>query len=173
MTDKTTGFDAPHNGLIVVKNGYAAVSVLDDIGNDSAGVCTCDNQADLSDFSVFDSVADFVELVGIDGERLDVAVLNSLSSLVAAFCVVQISVDPHVSILVTVQEAVAEDVVDGVVAVHPDQGDLSTVEVRERAGSDDAAVTTPDVTLGSEASEVRGPRRFIHFDPPHWKFWRV
>ena len=173
MNDETALFDAPHDSLIRCEHRDVTVGVLNHIGDNGTRVGASDDHADLANLTVLDIVADFTKIGCKDGQGIDVAMLNNLAGVVAGGSVVQVSVDPDVAVGTTIQVAVADNIGGIVMAMHPHQRNLSSVQVGESPGLDDATVAALDVTLGSQATEVGGAGRFTHFDPPSWKFVRV
>ena len=135
-------------------NLSAIVTMLDGyLVNECARVGAAEHQAHLDELAVDNVIALSANVGGVDAHRLDVAVLDHLSSGPATIGVVQmgVGVDP---ILSDLQVGMPEDVLDVSVLVLPDQRYGLPIVRRECPVPDDLVVRAPNVILSGVAREI-------------------
>ena len=132
----------------------AVVTMLDgDLVNESTRVGATEHQAHLDELAVDNVIALSTNVGGVDTHRLDVAVLDHLSSGTATIGVVQmgVGVDP---ILSNLKVSMPQDVLDVTVLVLPDQRYGLPVVRRESPVSDYLVIRAPNIVLRGVAREI-------------------
>src|SRR5215216_680772 len=132
-----------------------AVGVLNgDEVDQSAGIGTRENQTDLLDHAMEDILGLLHQLVGPDGQRVDVFVLDQSLSVLAGFGAVEEAVGVN-AVLPSFEHDVAEHVLRVVVPVLPDQRNLLAVHVLESLGRDGPTVGALEPSLRGVSTKVR------------------
>src|SRR5690606_14273602 len=93
-------------------------------------VCSGKNKTDFTNHTVSDNLVLLLELVGEDGQRDDVAVLNQLLSVLGGLGIVKERIRVS-TIRAVFQEGMPKNVLRRVMLVRPDKGNLSLVLMRE------------------------------------------
>ena len=130
------------------------VTMLDgNLVDEGTGVGATEHQAHLDELTVDNVIALSSNVGGVDAHRLDVAVLDHLSSGPATIGVVQmgVGVDP---ILSNLKIGMPQDVLDVSVLVLPDQRYGLPVVRRECPVSDDLVIRAPNIVLRGVAREI-------------------
>ena len=119
----------------------------------SPGVCSRKHKAHLTDIAVHYESTVFLQMVRIDGQCLDIPMLNKISRELSALSVVEFAVD--INTLVPVfKPAMSENVVRVVVRMIPYDGHGLSVVVLERVAHYSETVGTADVVSRSPPAEV-------------------
>jgi hypothetical protein len=139
---------------LVVEGDDVAVAVREaNVVDQSAGVRTGEDEADLTDHAVRHRLRLLDQLVGVDREVLDVLVLDELASGVGLLRLVEIAVavDAVVTIL---EDGMTEYVLRLVMVVLPHQRDRGLVLVLEGVGQNRPPIGALQVGLGGPPAEV-------------------
>ena len=132
----------------------AVVAMLDgDLVNEGTRVGATEHQAHLDELSVDNVVAPSPNVGGVDAHRLDVAVLDHLSSGPATISVVEMGVGVN-PILSNLKVGMPQDVLDVSVLVLPDQRYSLPVVRRESPVSDYLVIRAPNIVLRGVAREI-------------------
>ena len=132
----------------------AVVAMLDgDLVDEGTRVGAAEHQAHLYELAVDNVVAPSPNVSSIDAHRLDVAVLDHLSSGPATIGVVEVGVGVD-AVLTNLKVGMPEDVLDVTVLVLPDQRYSLPVVRRECPVSDDLVIRAPNIVLRGVAREI-------------------
>ena len=132
----------------------AVVAMLDgDLVDEGTRVGAAEHQAHLDELAVDNVVAPSPNMGGVDTHRLDVAVLDHLSSGPATIGVVEVGVGVD-AVLTNLQVGMPEDVLDVTVLVLPDQRYSLPVVRRESPVSDYLVIRAPNIVLRGVAREI-------------------
>ena len=132
----------------------AVVAMLDgDLVDEGTRVGAAEHQAHLDELAVDNVVAPSPNMGGVDTHRLDVAVLDHLSSGPATIGIVEVGVGVD-AVLTNLKVGMPEDVLDVAVLVLPDQRYSLPVVRRECPVSDDLVIRAPNVVLRGVAREI-------------------
>ena len=135
-------------------NLIAIVTMLDgDLVNEGTRVSAAEHQAHLNELAVDNIIAPSPNVSGVDAHRLDVAVLDHLSSGPATIGVVEVGVGVD-AILTNLKVGMPEDVLDVSVLVLPDQRYSLPIVRRECPVSDDLVIRAPNIVLRGVAREI-------------------
>jgi hypothetical protein len=159
-----SSWEARVDDRLVVELDLLVAVLENDVVDERAGIGARQDERDLADDAVHDGRRLLEETVGVDGERLDVVVLDELPGGSGLVRLVEepVAVDAVVPVL---ELEVAENVLGIVVLMLPHHRDLHPVLVLERLGGDGATVGALDAELRDVATEV-GLRLHCHFDSP-------
>ena len=129
------------------------------IVDERARVCASKNEAELDQFAVVNELVGFLQLVGVDGKSLDVAVLNSELQVLCLLGFVEetIGVDP---VFTGFQDGVTKHVFPIPVLVHPHQRDLLAIEVFESPGGNRPTIQALQTHSSGVTTEV-----ILHWQP--------
>ena len=132
----------------------ATVAMLDgDLVDERARVGATEHQAHLDELAVDNVVAPSPNMGGVDTHRLDVAVLDHLSSGPATIGIVEVGVGVD-AVLTNLKVGMPEDVLNVAVLVLPDQRYSLPVVRRECPVSDDLVIRAPNIVLRGVAREI-------------------
>ena len=135
-------------------NLIAIVTMLDgDLVNEGTRVSAAEHQTHLNELAVDNIIAPSPNVSGVDAHRLDVAVLDHLSSGPATIGVVEVGVGVD-AILTNLKVGMPEDVLDVSVLVLPDQRYSLPIVRRECPVSDDLVIRAPNIVLRGVAREI-------------------
>ena len=135
-------------------NLIATVAMLDgDLVDEGTRVGAAEHQAHLNELAVDNVVAPSPNMSSIDAHRLDVAVLDHLSSGPATIGVVEVGVGVD-AVLTNLKVGMPEDVLDVAVLVLPDQRYSLPIVRRECPVSDDLVIRAPNIVLRGVAREI-------------------
>ena len=158
---KTNAFASANDDLLLRTLAVGKVYKVDKC----AGVGAGHDQTDLADHPVNYIPVLLFKLIGIDGERLHIAMLNQQLGRLAALRVVEGTIGVH-AVLPVFQQGMAQNIERVVVLMVPDQRDGGAVAVGKGVLSDNPAVTADQIISGCPAAAIT--LRFLHFDlsPP-------
>jgi len=124
-----------------------------DLVDESTRVGAAEHQAHLNELAVDNVVAPSPDVGGVDAHRLDIAVLDHLSSGPATIGVVQmgVGVNPIVSNL---KVGMPEDVFNVSVLVLPNERNSLPIVRRESPVSDYLVIRAPNIVLRGVAREI-------------------
>ena len=132
----------------------AVVAMLDgDLVDEGTRVGAAEHQAYLYELAVDNVVAPSPNVSSIDAHRLDVAVLDHLSSGPATICVVEVGVGVY-AVLTNLKVSMPEDVLDVAVLVLPDQRYSLPIVRRESPVPDYLVIRAPNIVLRGVAREI-------------------
>src|SRR5690606_30659252 len=116
------------------------------------------NQTDFPDVAVENVLPLLLQVVGIDRQHVDVAMLDELLGLLPLLGVVEetVGVDASGPVL---EERMSQNVTGSIVLMLPDERDLDLILMLEGPSLDGSTISTQEVMLGSVTAEVRS-----HFD---------
>src|SRR5690606_10994904 len=103
--------------------------------------------------TVSDNLVLLLELVGEDGQRDDVAVLNQLLSVLGGLGIVKERIRVS-TIRAVFQEGMPKNVLRRVMLVRPDKGNLSLVLMREGSGTNGTPIRTLKPALRCVAAKI-------------------
>ena len=139
---------------LVVQGLDEVVRVSDtDLVDESAGIGTAQDQAQLTDDAVEDLLGLLLQPVRVDRERDDVSVLDQRLGVLGLGGVVEVGVCVH-TVLTLLENRMTQNVLGVVVGVLPDEGDRCLVLVRERTPHDRSTVGALESHLGCVPAEV-------------------
>ena len=146
---------------------HRAIAVHDHRINESARIRAGEHQADLANHAVNHVQILLLQLIGINRERRDVAMLNQRFRVLAAFGRVERAIRINTFVPVF-KKRVTEHTCGLVVLVVPYQRHLSAVTIFESISQDCSAVRATQIVSGCPAAKIEF---LIHFDlfPP--LFW--
>ena len=134
-------------------------------------ICPADHQADLFDVPMNDILAVAVkhlpQPIGINGERLHVAMLDDLPGLLAALGFVQETIGVH-AVLAVFQNGVTQDVVNVIVLMVPDNGNRHPVTMLESVLPDSPSVGADKIVSSCPATKVILQIHFELCPPLKW-----
>ena len=142
-------------------------AMLDDRFDERARVCTSKNQAQFTNITMHDIRTLLLQLICIDRQRIDVAMLNQKLCSLTAFGVVELTIGIHAFVTV-LQQRVAEDFIRIRMLMIPNQRNLLTVICLECIFSDNPSVRAFQVITCSPTAKIV----IFHFDviPPLLNF---
>ena len=132
----------------------AVVAMLDgDLVDEGTRVGAAEHQAHLDELTVDNVVAPSPNMGGVDTHRLDVAVLDHLSSGPATIGIVEVGVGVD-AVLTNLKVGMPEDVLNVAVLVLPDQRYSLPIVRRECPVSDYLVIRAPNIVLRGVAREI-------------------
>ena len=135
-------------------NLIAVVTMLNgDLVDEGAGIGATEHQAHLDELTMDNVVALSANVGGVDTHRLDVAVLDHLSSGPTTIGVVEVGVGVD-AVLTNLKVGVPEDVLNVAVLVLPDQRYGLPIVRRESPVSDYLVIRAPNIVLRGIAREI-------------------
>ena len=135
-------------------NLITVVAMLDgDLVDEGTRVGATEHQAHLDELTVDNVIAPSPNVSSIDAHRLDVAVLDHLSSGPATIGVVEVGVGVD-AVLTNLKVGMPEDVLDVTVLVLPDKRYSLPIVRRECPVSDDLVIRAPNIVLRGVAREI-------------------
>jgi hypothetical protein len=123
-------------------------------------VGSLEDETDLTDGTMKDSLHLLDEFIGVDGQTLDILVLDKSLSGLAPVSVVEVPVAVH-AVVPGFQLDVSKDILRVTVTVHPNQRYLHPVHVLERFGGDGSTVGALETSLTGVSTEIGF---YSHFD---------
>ena len=161
---KSDRLTSPDDDLLL---GALAVGQIHEV-DERSGVGSGDDQAELADVTVNDILATAVGLllqaVGVDRQRLHVAMLYQLLGSLTAVSVIEETIGVH-TVLAVLQNGVAQNIGGVIVLVVPHDGNRHPVTVLESVAANRASVGADKVVSGCPATKVILQFHFEHCPP--------
>ena len=153
------GIAGVDNALLPIL-GRGAVGMHDHRIDIGAGVGIGVDQTNLTDHTVQHGLRLLLQLVGVDGQSVDVTVKHKLLGVDAAVRVVEIAFNAHTAVL-AVQNTITKNGIRSGMVVVPYDWNLCAILMGERILGDQAAVRTAHVCPGRPTCEII---LLFHFD---------
>ena len=135
--------------IVTIVIGMSHSDVLDE----RAGVRSSQDQAHLTDVAMDHVRSVLPEMVGVDGQRRNIAVLDGLLGVLPTLGVIEEAVAIH-AVLAILQDCVTKHVLRRRMVVLIDQRHLLTIAIGEGIVTDDATIGATKIVTGRVSAEV-------------------
>ena len=135
--------------IITIVIGMSHSDVLDE----RAGVRSGQDQAHLADVAMDHVRSILPEMVGVDGQRRNIAVFHGLLGVLSALGVIEEAVAIH-AVLAILQDGVTKHVLRRRMVVLIDQRHLLTIAIGKGIMTDDATIGATKIVTGRVSAEV-------------------